>query len=210
MLITHLYDENTIFLFGNHDPRIFPVSFEMEIQGFKFLFQHSLTYHNNEGIQLTINGPVSTHFTDVMEEKWKNDSVSKFNHMFGPLKEPFSNEQDIKPLFILPDIDLSSIDIPECYDYIILGHLSSYEWLYKEESKCSSLCGKLFTIDSNNSSIVEYSTEKVHERRLQHYERRIKEVKEEIPTLKIKAQLRQMKLLEHLEKQLEHEKSGKD
>ena len=214
-LAKHLNDESSIFLYGNHDPRIFPVSFELNINGFKFLFQHSLTYHDQEGKLLTINTSTSTHFLDVQEESWKEASGQMIEMNIGMLRPPYETHQSEKPLFILPSIKPEVIDAPDGYDYIIIGHLSSYQWMFDRisdeaislevKTKISSIQNKLFTIDSSNSSIIEYTNEQVHERKLNHYITRINQITAELPSLNPRTQQAQIKLISLMKERLDKE-----
>ena len=216
-LAKHLNDESSLFLFGNHDPRIFPVSFELTINGFKFLFQHSLTYHNKAGKPLTMNTAASSHFLDVEEELWKDISGPIMRDIADELKSSYTIEQVEKPLFVLPSIEPEYIDIPIGYDYIIVGHLSSYQWLFDKllddslsseaKTKISSIQDKLYTIDSSNSSVIDYLNQQVHERKLNHYRTRIAQITSQLPSLKPKLQVQQTSLLDRLKVSLAKEES---
>lgn len=212
LLSKHLNDENTIFLFGNHDPRIFPVSFEMEIQGYKFLFQHSLIQHDKDGKTLMVDNAASTHYLDLEEELWKDASGPMIEDAIGSMKSPYTINQTPKPLFVLPQNDRQFFDIPKGFNYIIIGHLSSYEWLYEPSddfdiSELLALKEKLFTIDSHNSCVVDEANAYIHERKLIHYRTRINEILSKLPTMKPKLQAQQIKLLDQLKNSLSLEES---
>ena len=152
--------DEAVFLYGNHDPRIFPVTYETTINDKKFIFQHSLISHRKK--------PLIKHYYDKMEESWKESTAA----LFGV-------EQTDKPEFTLLN---DEYEVPDA-DYIIVGHLPDY----------SSLgIPNLYTIDASNSSVVEYQREEIKKLRIKHYERRIREIEESLPTAKNKKQLEEL------------------
>lgn len=174
LLLKH--KDDAIYLYGNHDPRIFPVSHTEIINGYKFVFQHSLIVKNPKTKELK-------HFYDKEEEKWKNETA-----------ELFGIEQTDKPSFTLLD-NSEELEIPDA-DYIIVGHLSDYSKLE---------IPNLYTVDASNSKVVEYQRKVVNNLRQQRYERRISEIEKVIEELKMKEQTpkvikqikQQTELLEH-------------